>query len=224
MLPQSLENLINKLSQLPEIGPRQATRLAFYLLERPEKELKDFGETIKQLRRNISFCQNCFNVIDLKKRNSYPNASPNTSSVRLCSICHNPQRDHSIICVVARITDLIALEKTKQYNGLYHVLGGFLSPHNGIGPNQLRIKELIERIKNSLSNKSPQKKEIKEIILAFNPTTEGDTTALYLERLLLPFKKSYGIKLTHLGRGLSTGSELEYMDENTLSSALISRR
>lgn len=199
MFPPSLQNLINQLSKLPEIGPRAATRLAFYLINQDQKELDELSALIKNLKAKIGLCSQCFNLAE--------------ADSSLCPICQDPKRDKTIICLVEDILDIIPLEKTKQYQGLYHVLGGLISPSNGIGPEQLRIKELLERIKNNQPS-------IKEIILALNPTTEGDTTALYLERLLKPFN----IKITRLGRGLSTGSDLEYADENTLRSALLGRR
>jgi recombination protein RecR len=208
MLPQPLQNLINQLSKLPEIGPRAATRLVFYLINQDQKELDELSSLIKNLKTNIRLCSQCFNLAELNKS--------------LCSICQDPKRDKTIICLVEDILDIIPLEKTKRYHGLYHVLGGLISPTNGIGPEQLRIKELVQRIQ-KLQAAQPLKtssKTVPEVILALNPTTEGDTTALYLERLLKPLN----IKITRLARGLSTGSDLEYADENTLSSALLGRR
>ncbi len=199
MLPRSIQNLINQLSQLPDIGPRAATRLVFYLINQEQKNLDELSSLIKNLKTEIHLCSQCFNIT--------------SKDNQLCSVCQDSKRDKEIICLVENILNIIPLEKTRQYNGLYHVLGGLISPTEGIGPDNLRIKELIARIKKSQS-------PIKEIIFALSPTTEGDTTALYIERLLKPFE----IKISRLGRGLSTGSDLEYIDENTLSNALLGRR
>jgi len=199
MLPRSIQNLINQLSQLPDIGPRAATRLVFYLINQEQKNLDELSSLIKNLKTEIHLCSQCFNIASRDNQ--------------LCSICQETKRDKGLICLVENILNIIPLEKTRQYNGFYHVLGGLISPVDNIGPENLRIKELIARIK---KNQSP----IKEIIFALSPTTEGDTTALYIERLLKPFE----IKISRLGRGLSTGSNLEYIDENTLSNALLGRR
>lgn len=196
MFPNSLKNLIDQLSKLPEIGPRAATRLALFMLNQSEDYLKNLAQAIKELKSKTRVCQNCFNL----------------TSNTLCSICVDPKRDKNIICLVEDILDIIPIEQTKQYNGLYHVLGGLISPTEGITPEKLKIKELISRIKKYT--------EPVEIIMAFNPTVEGDTTALYLERTL----KLLSVKITRLGRGLSTGSDLEYADETTLINALLGRR
>jgi len=197
MFPKPIKDLIDKLSELPEIGPRQATRLVFYLINQDQNQLEKFSELIKDLKKNTRLCPQCFNIA--------------ASDSQLCPICFDKKRDQSIICVVENILDILPIERTKLYNGAYHILGGLISPADNIGPQQLKIKELVIRIK---------KDGIKEVILALNPTTEGDTTALYLEKTLKPLN----ISVTHLGRGLSAGSDLEYVDENTLSSALRNRR
>ena len=198
MLPKSLQNLIEELSKLPDIGPRAATRLAFYLLNQKNEEIQKLINAFANLKK-IKFCSQCFNF----------------SEDNLCDICKDPKRDKSKICVVETALDIIPIEKTKAYNGLYHVLGGVISPSNGIGPDKLKINELINRIKK-------QKEESKnlEVILALNPTTEGDTTALYLEKVLQPLN----IKITRLARGLSKGSSLEYIDEDTLKNAMLGRK
>ena len=198
MLPKSLQNLIEELSKLPDIGPRAATRLAFYLLNQKNEEIQKLINAFVNLKK-IKFCSQCFNF----------------SEDNLCDICKDPKRDKSKICVVETALDIIPIEKTKAYNGLYHVLGGVISPSNGIGPDKLKINELINRIKK-------QKEEGKnlEVILALNPTTEGDTTALYLEKVLQPLN----IKITRLARGLSKGSSLEYIDEDTLKNAMLGRK
>ncbi len=199
MFPEQIQNLINQLSKLPDIGPRAATRLVFYLINRNQKELDELSFSIKNLKIKIHLCAQCFNV------------APKDN--QLCSVCQDKKRNQEIICVVENVLNIPPLEKTKQYQGLYHVLGGLISPPDGIGPENLRIKELIKRLKNSQPS-------IKEVIFALSPSTEGDTTTLYIERLLKPFK----IKKSRLGRGLSIGSDLEYIDENTLTNALLGRR
>jgi len=200
MFPSPLQDLINQLSKLPDIGPRAATRLAFYLLKQPQEELNQLARSIISFKKQLRLCPQCFNL----------------TTQGLCLICQDKRRDQTKICVVESILDIAIIEKTKQYQGLYHVLGGLISPYNGIGPEQLKIKELEERIQ----RQSSEIKKNLEVILALNPTTEGDTTALYLEKFLQPL----GIKITRLARGLSSGSSLEYIDENTLRNALINRR
>ncbi len=199
MFPKSVQKLINELSKLPEIGPRSATRMVFHLLNQNQKELDNFSFAIKNLKTEINLCPQCYNLTEKSKK--------------FCPICLDGKRDKSILCLVENLLNIIPIEKTKQYHGLYHVLGGLISPGNGIGPESLKINQLIARIKKSQPG-------IKEIIFAFSPTTEGDTTALYIERLLGGLE----IKTSRLARGLSTGSDLEYIDENTLSSALLGRK
>ena len=201
MLPEPIKNLVDQLSKLPEIGPRAATRLAFFMLNQPDDYLKDFARAIEELKQKTKVCQNCFNL----------------TTDTACVICSDTRRDQNTICVVEDILDIIPIERTKRYNGVYHILGGLIAPIEGLTPEKLRIKELENRIKN-LQQKD--KNKTVEIILAFNPTTEGDTTALYLQRVL----GSLGIKITRLGRGLSTGSDLEYTDETTLINAFLGRR
>lgn len=195
MFPQSIQDLINQLSKLPDIGPRAATRLVFYLINQNQDELNNLSNSIKELKTKIKLCPNCFNL----------------TNDNLCLICSDEKRDKSAICVVETILNVPVIEKTKQYNGIYHILGGLISPGNNTGPNNLKIQELINRVKNN---------SIKEVIFALSPTTEGDTTILYIEKLLSPLK----IKTSRLARGLSAGSDLEYADENTLSSAFRNRR
>ncbi|NIA11579.1 MAG: recombination protein RecR [Nitrospiraceae bacterium] len=204
--PISIQNLIDEFAKLPGIGPRSAARFVFYLLKKPQAELNVFGTAVLNLKKEIGVCSKCFNITD--------NNSPlgrGKGWVSLCPICQDPKRDQKTICVVEEAFNIPAFEKTGQFNGLYHVLGGVIRPHKGVGPEQLKIKELTERIKNN---------GITEVIIATNPTTEGETTALYLVRLLKPFK----IKITRLARGLPTGGDLEYADELTLGSALAGRR
>jgi recombination protein RecR len=198
MFPQSIQNLIDQLSKLPDIGPRAATRLAFYLINQDQKELDNLSSLIKDLKTKIRLCQNCHNLT--------------TNESNLCLICSDQKRNKETICVVETVLNIPPIERTKQYNGLYHVLGGLISPGNGVGPEKLKINELVKRIKDNRS-------KVSEVIFALSPTTEGDTTTLYIERFLKPLE----IKTSRLARGLSTGSDLEYIDENTLSSAFRGR-
>lgn len=193
--PRPLQNLIDEFSKLPGIGPRTAARFAFNLLRRSDQDLKLLSDAIIKLKQETRICKNCFNI----------------SGEELCEYCSSSKRDISTICIVEEAINIPAIEKTRRYDGLYHVLGGVIKPSEGIGPDDLKIKELIQRIKNN---------GIKEIIIATNPNTEGETTALYISRLL----KSFKIIVTRLGRGLSTGSDLEYADEITISNALSGRQ
>ena len=195
MFPNCIQNLINEFSKLPGVGPKAAERIVFYLLEKPKQEVKTFIQALIEVKTKTKICKQCFNV----------------SENELCRICSDAKRDKTIICVVENALDIIPLEKTGQFKGLYHILGGRIEPSKGITPEKLRIKELIARVK---------REKIKEVIIATNPTTEGETTALYLVRLLKPLD----IKITRIGRGLPTGANLEYADETTLSSALLGRR
>jgi len=202
MLPFPLKNLIDKLSNLPGLGQRSATRLAFHLLNEPKEEILALAQALKDLPEKTKTCCQCFNLTD---------------GANLCLICADPKRRQNLICVVEDILDIIPLERTRQFEGVYHVLGGLISPAEGLTPDKLHIRELAGRIKNLITpGTSPETPETTEIILALNLTVEGDTTYLYLEKLLAPFK----IKITKLNRGLSTGSNLEYADENTLLNAL----
>jgi recombination protein RecR len=204
MYPKTIQKLIDIFSKFPTVGPRTAARFVFYLLGKKEEEVNELLAAISNLKRNVKLCSFCFNPFE-------PSASSGQGG-ELCLICSDPRRDKSLLCIISNETDLSAIEKTKKYNGLYFILGGTVSALKKADIEKLRIKELEERIKNH-----PQ---IKEIILATNSTTEGEATALYLERLLKPLNK----KITRLGRGLPVGGELEYADEETLSSALESRR
>lgn len=200
MLPQSIRSLINHFSKLPSVGPRQAARFVFYLIGQQKKDLEDFSKALLDVK-NLKKCNLCFRIIEDPDK---------------CSICKNTKRDKSLICIVEKDTDIEVIEKTDRYEGLYHVLSeDKIKDFNKETVQKLHLKELIERIKNN--------KEIKEIIIATSATTNGDTLALYISRLLkqnLPAGKL----VTRLGRGLSTGSELEYMDEETLSQALLGRK
>lgn len=197
--PPSIQKLIGQISKLPEIGPRAATRLVLHLINQSQADLDNLSGSIKGVKDEIHLCRQCFNL--------------GPKSNHFCSICQDKKRDASVICVVETILNIPVIERTKQYHGLYHVLGGLISPGNGVGPEKLKIKELNQRIK---------KGGVKEVIFALSPTTEGDTTTLYIERQI---KASAGeVKTSRLARGLSVGSDLEYIDENTLSSAFLGRK
>jgi recombination protein RecR len=197
LLPEPIQNLVNALSRLPGIGPKTASRLTFYLLRAPEDVSRDLAEALFQLKAGTTYCRTCFNI---------------TTAGRIdCEICSNDGRDFRLVCVVEEPLDVIALERTGAFLGRYHVLHGALSPIEGIGPEQLRIRELVERVRAG---------DIQEIILATNPSLEGDYTAAYLRQQLLPFN----LKLTRLARGLPVGGDLEYADQNTLLRALAGRQ
>jgi recombination protein RecR len=189
-----LANLIEKLQRLPGIGPKSAQRLALYLLKRPEEEIAALAQALLQAKQQVGLCQSCFHL----------------SAEPLCNICRHPQRDSLTLCVVADSRDVIALEKTREYSGKYHVLGGTISPMDGIGPEQLNIQSLVTRV---------GAQQITEVIIAISPTIEGETTTLYLGRLLKPLTK-----VTRIAFGLPMGGDLEYADEVTLARALEGRR
>ena len=189
-----LAKLIEQFERFPGIGPRTAQRLALYLLKQPEKSIKEFSNAILEAHTNVGRCRKCFNL---------------TSAIE-CEICTNKDRNQKLICVVADTKDLLALEKAREFQGIYHVIGGLISPMDSIGPELLEIKSLVERV---------SKNEIEEIILALTPSVEGDTTSLYIGKLLTPFTK-----VTRIAYGLPMGSELEYIDEITLARALEGRR
>ncbi|NLG83104.1 MAG: recombination protein RecR, partial [Firmicutes bacterium] len=191
LYPASVTNLIAALSRLPGIGPKTAQRLALYLLGRPRSELVELAKIMLAAKDKVSYCSVCGQLTE----------------VNPCAVCTDPARDRSIICVVEEPQDVVAIERTKEYHGLYHVLGGALSPLEGIGPEELRVKELLARLRAG---------EVRELVVATDPNVEGDATALYLARLVKPL----GIKVTHLARGLPVGGDLEYADEITLGKAL----
>ena len=189
-----MTKLVEALSRLPGIGRRSAERMVFYLLKTKKEEALTLGELIKQLRESVVFCSVCHNFSDRK----------------LCHVCSDPGRDQGLICVVEDPKDVVAIEKTGSHHGVYHVLLGALSPLDGIGPDQICIQDLLERVK---------QKKVREVILATNPNTEGDTTALYLAKVLAPSK----VKVTRLARGIPVGSHIEYTDQATLSRAFSGR-
>ena len=190
----SIEKLVESFEKLPSIGHKTAQRLAFYMLDLSDEEIKEFTDSIINAKKNLKYCSKCFNITDNDP----------------CLICNNPKRDESVICVVEDVRDVIAMERTHEFNGVYHVLHGSISPMNGIGPNDIKIKELMSRIGQI---------EVKEIILATNPRVEGEATAMYISKLVKPF----GIKTTRIARGIPIGGDLEYTDEITLTKALEGR-
>jgi len=193
--PPSLENLIDKFASLPGVGKKSAQRLAFHVLSLPDAEAAAFAQAILDAKHAVHCCPVCQNLTDGDK----------------CSICSDAKRDQSVICVVAEPRDVLSFERGREYNGVYHVLHGVMSPLNRIGPDDLKISELVERV--AAGN-------VAEVIMATNPDTEGDTTAMYISRLLKPF----GVRVTRLAYGIPVGSNLEYADEATLSRALEGRR
>ncbi len=200
MLPRSIQHLINEFAKLPSVGPRQAARFVFYLLNEPKEEIEKFAKKLFVLKK-IKQCHFCNKCIEPDEK------------LILCPICKDKNRDRSSVCIVEKDTDIESIEKTKRYNGIYYVIG---TENENIQLN--RLKDLISRIKKS-------NKDLKEIIIATDATTEGETIALYASRQLEELKKNYPeLKITRLGRGLSTGSELEYMDEDTLTNALLGRK
>jgi recombination protein RecR len=194
--PEPLEHLIKEFQKLPSIGRKTAERLAFYLLAQPPEELEALSQAVIQVKERIRPCRQCFNFTEIEHE--------------LCEVCRDPKRDTSVICVVSHPQELLKLEKTREYHGLYHVLGGLLSPVNGIGPEQLHIEELLVRL--STGN-------IQEVILALDPKVEGEATAMYLARKIKPL----GIKITQIAHGVPVGRDLEFADEVTLSRALAGR-
>lgn len=194
-LAPSLERAINELSKLPGVGKKTAQRLAFHLLQAPGEEAEALVRAIRDLRETVRFCRDCFNLTDQE----------------LCPVCSAPGRDHSMLCVVEEPGNLLAIERTGVFRGLYHVLGGALSPLKDIGPEELHLRELMERVRPG---------GFKEVILATNPNVEGEATAVYLSRLLRPL----GLHVSRLAQGLPAGGDLEYTDELTLRRALEGRR
>mgnify|MGYP001583459055 FL=1 len=198
-VPRAIRNLIDSFEKLPGIGPKTAQRLTFYLLHVPQTELEVFAQALQNLKKNTVLCSTCFSIGENNP----------------CEVCANPDRDRTTICVVEQPLDVIALEKSKNYNGLYHVLHGKIDPLNNIGPDEIYINQLIKRI-------NDEGLMIKEVILATNPTMEGEATAMYIAKQLKV--KSSKLKVTRIGRGLPTGADLEYADELTLQRAMEGRR
>lgn len=193
-ISETLQLAIDELSKLPGIGKKTAQRLALHIIKGDRESAESLAKAILNLKDKLTLCNKCFNLAESE----------------LCDICKNPKRDQSTICVVEEISDVIAIEKSNEFNGIYHVLGGVLSPLSGIGAENIRIKELIARFQNE---------DIREVILALNPDTEGETTSLYLAKLIKPL----GIKVTRIARGIPIGGDLEFADEATIGKAMINR-
>lgn len=191
----SIEKLIESFERLPSIGHKTAVRLAFHMLDLSKEETEKFINSIINAKEKLKYCSNCYNISDTDP----------------CPICSSPKRDNSVICVVEDVRDVMAMERTHEFKGVYHVLHGTISPMNGIGPEDIKIKELLNRIANN---------DIKEIIIATNPRVEGEATAIYLSKIIKPL----GIKVTRIAHGIPVGGDLEYTDEVTLSKALEGRR
>ena len=191
----SIEKLIQSFEKLPSIGNKTAARLAFYILNASEEETKEFIDSIINAKKNLKYCSKCYNISDTDP----------------CMICANPKRDQTLICVVEDVRDIIAMERTHEFKGVYHVLHGSISPMNGIGPDDIKIKELLSRLMDG---------QVKEVILATNPRVEGEATAMYLSKLIKPL----GIKVSRIAHGIPVGGDLEYTDEITLTKALEGRR
>jgi len=191
----SIEKLIEAFERLPSIGSKTAARLAFYMLNQSEEQVNEFVSAIVNAKKNLKYCSKCYNISDTDP----------------CIICSNAKRDESIICVIEDVKDVIAMERTHEFKGLYHVLHGTISPMNGVGLDDIKIKELLARLMEG---------QVKEIILATNPRVEGEATAMYISKLVKPL----GIKVTRIAHGIPVGGDLEYTDEVTLSKAIEGRR
>jgi len=198
MLPKAVQNLIDEFSKLPGIGPKTAARLVFYLLKKPKSDIETFGQAVLKLNQNLKYCKECFSITEDE----------------ICNICSNIDRKGEILAVVEEPLDIVAVEKSRGYGGLYHVLGGAISPIDGIGPEDLRIKELLDRLKNN--------PRIKEVILATNPSLEGEATATYIKSKIDDLGGE--IEITRIARGLPVGGDLEYADEITLLQSLEGRK
>lgn len=186
-----LQNLIEEFEKLPGIGSKTAQRLAFFVLNQPKEKAEKFANAIISAKKNLCYCKVCQNISDSE----------------ICAVCDNPTRDHSVICVVESPRDVIQIERTNEFKGVYHVLHGAISPMDNVGPDEIKIKELMARIAGG---------EVKEVIMATNPNLEGETTAMYISKLIKPF----GVSVTRIAHGVPVGGELEFADEVTLSKAL----
>lgn len=189
-----LEEAVNEFSKLPGIGKKTALRLVLHLLRQPEDQVTGFGNAVIRLKQEVHYCTSCHNISDTD----------------LCNICADERRDHRLVCVVENVREVMAVENTGQYRGVYHVLGGLISPMDGVGPSDLEIDSLLERVRNH---------EVDEVLLAFSATMEGDTTAFYLYRKL----SGFDLKITTIARGIAVGDELEYADEVTLGRSIVNR-
>lgn len=202
-LPKSLESLINYFERLPGIGPKSATRLGFYLLNTPKEFVQEFGKVLVEMKEKIKFCRDCFSVAEDD----------------LCEVCRDGSRNKRQICVVERAIDMVAIENVGGYKGVFHVLGGVINPLDHVGPDDLKIDELVQRVTKLIDDDADL-----EIILATNPTMEGEATALYIKRQLEEIKNFANIKVTRIGSGLPLGADLEFADAATLSRAIEGRR
>jgi recombination protein RecR len=199
MYAASVQDLIDELGRLPGIGPKSAQRIAFYLLKAPTEDARRLADAITLVKERVSWCRRCFNVAE------------GAGDAVECDLCRDPRRDQTMVCVVEEPRDIVAVERTREYRGRYHVLQGAISPIEGVGPDQLRVRELLARI---------DQEGITEVILCTNPNIEGDATAMYLASLLRPLQ----VKVTRIASGLPVGGDLEYADELTLGRALEGRR
>ncbi len=195
LLPKSIQNLIDEFSRLPGIGPKTAERLAIHLLHSPHSKIVGLGESVLNMKEGVEFCARCWHLSD----------------EALCHVCRDEARNAAVICVVEHVLDVVAIEKSRAFSGVYHVLHGVLSPMDGIGPEDLKLYELEKRVKEG---------DIREIVLAVNPSVEGETTALYITKMLRPYD---GVRVTRIARGLPVGGELGYADESTISRAIVGR-
>lgn len=205
-IPKAVENLIESFERLPGIGPKSAQRLAFYLLHVPQAELENFAAALQHLKKNTEVCKTCFNI----------------GNTEICEVCSDTTRDNSIICVVEDALDVVAFEKSGKYKGLYHVLHGVIDPLNSMGPDDIFIPQLLKRITTLQAKVKNSELSIKEIILATNPTMEGEATAMYIVKQLKT--QNSELIITRIGRGLPVGADIEYADEITLGRALEGRR
>lgn len=192
---KSVENLINEFRKLPGIGPKSAKRIVFFLLKLSHSDIVKFSKNLIEMKEKVKFCSQCYSLTEED----------------ICHICRDQSRDRKKICIVEEVSDVIIIEKTGEYKGLYHVLGGLLSPIENVGPDEIRVPRLLERVKAN---------NIEEVIIALNPTVEGESTAMYLKKILAPF----GVKVTKLASGLPVGGDLEYADEITIGRAISDRR
>lgn len=199
VLPRSIQNLISEFAKLPGIGPKSAQRLAFYLLKQPQLDLDIFAQALNEVKNDVLYCDTCHNMAD---------SNP-------CKICSDKSRNHNLICVVEDPLDVVAMAQIPSFRGVYHVLGGAISPLDGIGPDKLKIQELLSRLSSDQTEK--------EIVLATNPSLEGEATAMYIAKQLKQLNLNY-VKITRIGRGLPMGADLEYADELTLSKSLEGRQ
>lgn len=199
----AVARLIDSFGRLPGIGPKSAQRIAFHVLKASSKEIQDLTQAIEVAKRTVHFCEVCFNLAE----------------DNLCAVCKSEKRDRTMICAVEEPKDMVAIERTGEYRGLYHILQGTISPIDGIGPDQLRISELLKRVVSSTGEEINLNEQVSEVIIATNPTVEGDATGMYIARLIEPF----GVKVSKLASGLPVGGDLEYADDITLARAFEGR-